>query len=202
MRIEELVGIILSGFSDDLYTHSCNVCSISIKIARHAGLAQQEIETLGYGALLHDIGKSCIDERIINKPGKLTAHEFELIKSHTILGKSMIEHIEGVEKYLPLIQYHHERWDGNGYEGLSGDEIPVLASIITIADAFDAMTSPRPYQEKKTMFEALNELIMNKGTQFAPRFVETFEDYIIRHLKGSTLPRSEIKRCQIFNVPL
>ncbi len=200
--IEKLVGIILSGFSDDLYTHSCNVCSISIKIAQHAGLSQQKLKTLGYGALLHDIGKSCINKRTLNKPDRLTDSEFRLIKTHTILGKKMLEHIEGVGEYLPLILYHHERWDGTGYEGLSGDGIPELASIITIADSFDAMTAPRPYQKRKTMFEALTELNLNKGTQFAPQFVEAFEDYIIKHLKGSNLPQSEIKKCQVFNVPL
>lgn len=191
----------MSGFSDDLYIHSCNVCSISIKIAQHAGFSQQKIKTLGYGALLHDIGKSCIDEKILNKPGRLTDSEFKLIKTHTVLGKSMIEHIAEAEKYLPLILYHHERWDGKGYEGLSGDSIPELASIITIADAFDAMTSLRSYQKKKTMFEALMELNMNKGTQFAPHFVEAFEDYVMMHLKGSHMPFNELKRCQIFKGP-
>lgn len=200
MRIEKLVSVLLSGFSEALFLHSCNVCSIAIKIARHAGLSPRQVKTLGYGALLHDIGKNSINERLLNKPGRLTYSEFNLVKNHTMVGKRMVESIEGVGKYLPLILYHHERWDGNGYEGLSGDGIPELASILCIADAFDAMTSPRSYQTKKTLLEALAELNLHKGTQFAPHYVEAFEDYLLTHIKDVNSLQSEIKEFQTFNI--
>lgn len=180
----ELVKTILKGFSEDLLEHSRNVCYLSIKLAEYLGHTSEQIKTLAIGALLHDIGKSCIDEGILNKPGRLTEKEFAVIKQHTVLGAKMISHFKNARRYLPIILYHHERWDGKGYEGLSGEEIPELARIVTITDAFDAMTSSRPYQETRTLTGALQELNANKGTQLAPYLVEAFETFILDFLKN------------------
>lgn len=180
----ELINIILDGFPGYLRNHSYNVCYFSVKTAQQAGYDTEDIKTLAIGALLHDIGKSCIDDNILNKPGRLTANEFSIVKQHTVLGTKMIDQYNESSLYLPIILYHHERWDGKGYEGLSGDEIPDLASIVTISDAFDAMTSPRSYQKPKTLTDALKEINENKGTQFAPHIVEAFELCTLNILKN------------------
>ncbi len=180
----DIVISILNSFNNDLRQHSYNVCYLSVLIAEHVGYSQNQIATLAIGALLHDIGKSCIDEALLNKPGSLTKKEFAIIKSHTVLGAKMIENFEESKVYLPIILYHHERWDGGGYEGLAQHKIPELARIVTIADAFDAMTSYRPYQQPKTLMQALKELNKNKGTQFAPYLVEAFESCILKSIKN------------------
>ncbi len=181
----QLAKIILNSLSEDLKRHSLNVCYFSLKTAQYAGYDLNRIKVLAVGALIHDIGKSCIDEKILNKPGKLTENEFEIVKQHTVMGAKMIEQIDNSNIYLPIILYHHERWDGNGYEGLSGKEIPDLASIVSITDAFDAMTSPRPYQSPKTLTAALKELKMNKGIQFNPDLVDAFESCMLELIKSS-----------------
>lgn len=184
MRFDiELVSTILSGFPRDLQKHSLNVCYLAMKTAEYAGYSCQQIKTLTLGALLHDIGKSCIDENILNKPGKLTDKEFSIVQQHTVLGAKMIDQFKECDSFLPIILYHHERWDGRGYEGLSGRDIPKLACIVTIADAFDAMTSPRPYQKPKSLTDALKELNKNKGYQFDPDLVEIFESCILGLIK-------------------
>jgi len=175
----DVIQTILAGFPHDLRQHSLNVCYLSLKLADYAGYAYEQKRTLIIGALLHDIGKSCIDESILNKPGKLTYNEFLIVKQHTILGVKMLEYFKESNEILPIILYHHERWDGKGYEGLAGENIPKLASIVTLADAFDAMTSYRPYQKPKTLTSALKQLNINKGTQFDPNLVVLFESCIL-----------------------
>lgn len=179
----EPVNTILRGFPEALRNHSYNVCYFSLMTAWHAGYSLEKIKTLAIGALLHDIGKTCINNSILDKPEKLTEKELLIVKRHTVFGAEKIKQLENSDDYLPIILYHHERWDGNGYEGLAGNEIPELASIVTIADAFDAMTSTRPYQKPKTITNALKELNINKGTQFSPDLVETFESCILRLFK-------------------
>jgi len=182
---------ILLGFPQDLKMHSLNVCYLAKKMAEYAGYTHQDVKTITLGALFHDIGKSCIDERILNKSTKLSDKEFSIIKQHTVLGAKIISSFEKCDNLLPIILYHHERWDGNGYEGLPGNDIPKLARIVAIADAFDAMTSPRSYQKPKTLNDALLELNRNKCLQFAPDLVPIFElcilDLIKMHSKISEI---------------
>lgn len=160
----------------DLYTrgHCDRMVDYALAIADRLGLSAEEKRHLGYGAALHDIGKIGIHELILNKSGKLTDHEYEVMKAHPMMGAEIIKGVEFLGPVVPIIYYHQERYDGKGYpEGLIGDEIPVGARIIAILDTFDAMTSDRPYRKALPMEVAFAELRRCTGTQFDPKIVET-----------------------------
>lgn len=161
----------------DAYTrgHSERVAWYSVEIGKVMKLATEEVKNLQIGALLHDIGKIGISENIINKASRLTDEEFEVIKTHPVRGANIIEPAKFLEKKLPLIKYHHERYDGKGYpEGLHGEDIPLLARIVCVADSFDAMTSKRAYREPMDPISAMKELIKFSGTQFDSKVVNAF----------------------------
>jgi HD-GYP domain-containing protein (c-di-GMP phosphodiesterase class II) len=126
--------------------------------------------------LLHDVGKIGVPDSILNKPSKLTDEEFEVIKQHPTLGKNILEHMSSIKDVLEYVEYHQERFDGKGYpEGLKGEEIPLGARIVSVADAFHAMTSSRPYRKTPlTLEQAIVELRENSGTQFDPIIVDVF----------------------------
>ncbi|GBF32613.1 HD-GYP domain [Desulfocucumis palustris] len=182
----EMAKYIVDIFPSDLRLHSYNVCYLSARLAEYMGYSRKSIQELAIGALLHDIGKTRIEKELLNKPGRLTEEEFSIIKKHTVIGSELIKSIKGYQNILPIILYHHERWDGNGYERLKGNEIPETAQIVTIADAFDAMTTKRPYQKVKTLIETLHDLNRNKGSQFSPEIVEKFQACILEHSKKAT----------------
>ncbi len=157
----------------DQYTHghSTRVADISVKIARKAGFSDKDCRSVYFAALLHDIGKIGIPDRIINKDGKLTDEEFGYIKQHPILGYQILSSIRQSPELSIGAHYHHERYDGRGYpDGLSGKEIPETARIIAVADAYDAMTSTRSYREKLSMDKTKVELRRGMGSQFDPKF--------------------------------
>jgi HD-GYP domain-containing protein (c-di-GMP phosphodiesterase class II) len=134
-----------------------------------------DIERIQIAAMLHDIGKIGIDKEILSKPERLTKEQYEIIKTHPLKGYYALKDIESLKEERSIIKYHHERYDGAGYpEGLKGDEIPLGARIICVADAFDAMVSCRPYRDGMPTSMAMQELIKNKGTQFDPFVVEVF----------------------------
>lgn len=134
-----------------------------------------DIESIRVSAILHDIGKIGIDKEILNKPASLTKEEYEIIKTHPIKGYYALKDIESLKEERRIIKYHHERYDGIGYpEGIKEDNIPFGARIICVADAFDAMTSDRPYRIGMSREEAIDELIKNKGKQFDPLIVDVF----------------------------
>jgi len=161
----------------DPYTRGhCNrVRLLSSAIARNTGMEKDHIETLEYGALLHDIGKIGIKERLLNKRDVLTAEEERSVQLHTVIGENILKTVDFFKPCLSIIRSHHERYDGNGYpDQLSGEHIDQKARIVAISDAFDAMTSTRPYRKALPLDYAISELIHGKGKQFDPQLVDIF----------------------------
>ncbi|MFC4801342.1 HD-GYP domain-containing protein [Neobacillus sp. GCM10023253] len=165
--------------SRDTYTsgHSHNVSDYAVKIAKQLRLSNEMIETVRIGGLLHDIGKIGVPESILLKPGKLTVKEFSFIKKHPIIGCEMIKHVKEFQEkgILDIVLYHHERFDGKGYpRGLIGEEIPLAARIVAVADSFDAIISKRSYSPEVPVELALLEIEKNKGKQFDPDIADAF----------------------------
>ncbi len=175
--LDTIVALAAAVDAKDPYTHnhSRNVSSYSRAIAEQMFLSEREMEILELSAILHDIGKIAIPESILNKPAKLTDEEFDIMKSHPLCGVKIVENIEEMEEIIPGMKYHHERYDGKGYpEGLKGDEIPLLAQIMAVADTYDAITSDRPYRKGPGHEFAEKEIIRCSGTQFSPTVTEAF----------------------------
>ena len=167
----------------DPYTreHSERVTKYAIDIAREMGFSEEEIEVLRQSSLLHDIGKVGISDIILCKQGKLSPEEKELIRKHPEIGEEILKPLKLLHIAQPLIRYHHERYDGQGYpDGLSGEEIPIYARILAVADSYDAMISERPYRKSLSHEEAVKELIRNSGTQYDPKIVDVFINKVIR----------------------
>lgn len=159
----------------DLYTqqHSQRVTQFAIAIAQAMGSHREELRKIESAGPLHDIGKIGIDDNILKKPGKLTREEFERIKAHPLIGVNIVMSLGLERDELTIIRNHHERWDGKGYpDGLEGGEIPLLARILAVADAFDAMNSSRAYRQALPFPLCLKELKDNSGSQFDPQVVE------------------------------
>ncbi|WP_117160950.1 HD-GYP domain-containing protein [Paraliobacillus sp. X-1268] len=165
--------------SRDEYTalHSHNVATYSRKIAKEMNLSNSACDNIYFGGLLHDIGKIGVSEHTLNKPAKLTEQEYNQIKQHPLIGFNLVKHINRFESsgILNMILHHHERYDGKGYpHGLKGNNIPLEARIMAVADSFDAMTSKRVYRRQADWEEVLKELTKNKETQFDPIVVNAF----------------------------
>jgi putative nucleotidyltransferase with HDIG domain len=161
----------------DPYTagHSRRVADYSVRIARAMGMDEAEMETLRIGAMLHDIGKIGVPDRILHKHEKLTDEEFSIIQQHPVTGKRILERIGRFEMYWPIVELHHENHDGSGYpHGLKREEIPLAARIVHVADAYDAMTSDRPYRQRMPEDKVRRILSECAGTQFDPVVTEVF----------------------------
>jgi HD-GYP domain-containing protein (c-di-GMP phosphodiesterase class II) len=174
--------------ASDIYTrgHSERVKFLSLELGRFIGLDFKELELLEHAAILHDIGKIGIESFILQKQGKLTPKEYGLIKSHPLIGEEILGPIDTLEGVRQTILQHHERYDGKGYPyGLRAEELSFKARILSVADAFDAMMSARPYRKALSLYDIKEELIVHAGTQFDPYVVESFIEML--NLKGETL---------------
>ncbi|MGH2352790.1 MAG: HD-GYP domain-containing protein, partial [Chloroflexota bacterium] len=175
-RLLDIVeSLVTSVEAKDPYTsgHSKRVCRYSLLIAEALGVTGRELEEIGIGAALHDVGKLGIPEQVLSKPAKLDPAEWELMKSHPKTGAKIIDSFNQSTTVLHIIFHHHERYDGRGYPaGLQGDAIPFPARIVAVADALDAMTSQRSYQANRTILDALQEVRRNTGAQFDPQVVD------------------------------
>lgn len=161
--------------------HSGRVTRFAIKIARQLQLAEADREILHYTGYIHDVGKIAIPDAILNKPAKLTPAERAIIQLHPIKGQEMLLPLKFLEKGMPVVRHHHERYDGKGYpDGLEKKQIPLGARILATADAFDAMISERPYRPKLSLQEAVAELRVNSGTQFDPEIITVFLEVLTK----------------------
>jgi HD-GYP domain-containing protein (c-di-GMP phosphodiesterase class II) len=167
----------------DPYTrgHSERVGRYSVAIGKNLGLPEKEMRNLRVSALLHDVGKIGIDDRILRKPGALSEDEFEVMKQHPAKGAAIMSGVAQLIDIIPGMKYHHEKWSGGGYpDGLEGEQIPMQARIVAIADTFDAMTTNRPYQKAMELNYVVEKIRSFAGTRFDPRVVEAFVQAVKR----------------------
>ncbi|HWL23126.1 MAG TPA: HD-GYP domain-containing protein [Ureibacillus sp.] len=179
-QLEGIVkGVIATLELKDPYTrgHSERVAAYAMNMAEATRRYKPyELDHFYYACLLHDIGKVSIPDTILTKSGKLTDEEYDIIKTHPVVGAEAIRDVEGIADNIEVIYHHHERWDGKGYpDGLSGEDIPFLARITAVADAFDAMTSSRSYRPALHFEEAYKRILDGQGSQFDPQLIEIFK---------------------------
>lgn len=167
-----LVLRMLAQRDPDTYAHSERVSRLVLRIGEELHLSPAELEILRTGALLHDIGKISVNLGILNKPSKLENFEFDLVKNHTVLGFEFLHNVPGLEKFATIARSHHERFDGKGYpDRLLGDNIPLLARIVTVADSLDVMLNGRVYQSRRSPKEIILEVSKNVNSHFDPKVV-------------------------------
>jgi len=179
-------SIRLAGLVDRLelkegYTgeHTAAVSGLALALATELKLGPDERRCVELGALLHDVGKLSIPDRVLTKPGPLNELEWAAMRRHAALGERLLAHILDQADVLAIVRSHHERWDGSGYpDGKSGEDIPLSARIVAVADAFQAMIEPRPYRAPRTRVSALEEIASQSGRQFDPACVEALRAVI------------------------
>jgi putative two-component system response regulator len=174
-------GFLVEAYGPYPKGHSQAVSWLAIQIATHMGLSQAEIEEIRLGGLLHDFGKAHVPSHVLNKSALLTAEEFEVMKSHAAKGEEMLEPLK-MKAIGRMVRHHHERYDGKGYpDGLAGDKIPLGARIVAVAECFEDMVSDLPYKSARTFEDALAELHSCSGTQFDPKVVVAFLNWLEVH---------------------
>lgn len=171
----EALAIAIDAKDQTTHAHVRRVQMYATMLGRHFSLSAAEIEALRAGALLHDVGKLAVPDYILNKPGRLSPAEFEKMKVHTIVGAQMMERIGFPYPVAPIVRYHHERWDGQGYpEGLKGEAIPMTARILSVVDCFDAVREDRPYHRGLPREQACELLLSRRGNDYDPQVVDAF----------------------------
>jgi HD-GYP domain-containing protein (c-di-GMP phosphodiesterase class II) len=194
----EFVGSLANALdARDQYTagHSSRVSQLSCATASALQLDPNEVERIRIGALLHDVGKIGIADSVLQKPGRLTEEEFAIVKQHPVIGRRILEGVQGFSPYLAAVELHHENWDGTGYpKAQVGEETPIEARIIHVSDAYDAMTTNRSYRRGMTHEKAISILTEFAGTQFDPRIVDVFtnlpREILTKHATVSEVPAS------------
>jgi len=167
-------GLVCKLEASDKYTagHSRDVTNISVRIGKQLGLGSGQLDDLLWGALLHDVGKIAVDPAILNKPGELTSEEYRHIMTHAVVGPSLVRPLLN-DRIVDIISHHHDHYDGSGLDQtVLGEDIPLGARIVAVADAFDAMTSNRPYRSAMSTDEAMTEMKRCRGTQFDPNVTD------------------------------
>ena len=170
--------------------HSNMVCAYSVAVARKMGFGPERLRSVEIGSMMHDIGKIGVPDNILLKPGQLTPEEFEIVKRHPVIGEDILRPMQHPLFEIPrrIVRSHHERMDGKGYpDGLKGKEIPLEARITFVADAYEAMTSERPYREALSPEQAFEELACNAGSQFDPDVVDVLCDLLSPMAPGKAL---------------
>src|SRR5947209_2269498 len=171
----EALAVAINAKDAVTHEHVTRVQTYAAGVARLLGCAEAEVEALRAGALLHDIGKIAVPDYILNKPGRLTAEEFNQMKLHTVVGAQILSRVEFPFPIVPVVRHHHERWDGHGYpDGLRGEEIPLTARILSVVDCFDAVREDRPYRRGMTREQAVNYVLEESGKTYDPQVVATF----------------------------
>lgn len=179
----------LKMFDNYTYFHSVNVAIISLAIGYHLKLSKEDMLVVGTSALLHDIGKICIDKNILNKPDKLSKEEFITMKGHSKKGYEILSQKSSLSNRITVaVLSHHENYDGSGYpNGLLGEKISLCGRIISIADVYDALTSDRPYRKSCTVLESVEYIMANSGKQFDPNLVRIFISKVYPYPVGSSV---------------
>jgi two-component system, cell cycle response regulator len=173
-----LIGA-LADADGETYAHSLQVAGMATEVARRLRFRGEDLIDIEFGALLHDIGKLCLPRALLSKPGRLTGAERDLIRMHPEWGASLVESIPGLEPVAAIVRFHHERPDGRGYpHGLSYADIPPAARIVSVCDAYGAMTKTRPYRAALRHDAALAELERHSGSQFDPDAVEALIEFV------------------------
>lgn len=188
-----LLGELLSASDEYTGEHSRSVVTLSIEVAEKLGLDDRRKRDVELGALLHDVGKITVPKSILHKPGPLTDQEFEVMKEHVIHGQAMLEKVGGtLGEAGYVVRTHHERYDGSGYpDGLAGDEIPLAARIISACDAFNAMTTDRPYRDAMPLTDAIAEVERHAGSQFDPAVAAALIDILRTDPHGAAMQQHD-----------
>jgi diguanylate cyclase (GGDEF)-like protein/putative nucleotidyltransferase with HDIG domain len=176
LRTIEALSLAIEAKDHTTHDHLKRVQAYAVQIGADLGLAPEELNAVRAASLLHDIGKLAVPEQILSKPGRLTTEEFEKMKIHPVVGAEILSRVQFPYPVVPIVRSHHEKWDGNGYpDGLSGEEIPIGARILSVVDCFDALTTDRPYRRALPVEEVINQLRLQSGTSYDPRVVMCLE---------------------------